>query len=145
MLDCLPGRLVHNVSRMRKLLSYDGLEALGVLFDPGHYHVRGDSVVDAYRALSERVVHVHAKDARGNPEDFEFPPLGMGEIDFDALLGAMMAAEYSNYISVEYEAFAWGYGTDPRQILSESKLFLDRIISSKMASVREGKVQTSPG
>ena len=128
----LPGRLVHDLSRVRKVLSYDGLDTLGVLFDPGHYHVRGDSVIDAYRALSERVVHMHAKDARGNVEDFVFPPLGMGEIDFDGLLGAMAAADYPHYISVEYEAFAWGYELDPRRILSESKSFLDQIIASQM-------------
>jgi len=135
-----PGSLVHNLSRMQKLLSYSGLEALGVLFDPAHYHVRGDSVLDAYRALSHRVVHVHAKDARGNPEDFEFPPLGMGDIDFDGLIAAMVATGYAGYISVEYEAFAWGYSSEPRQVLSESKAFLNRIISST-ASVGKGSTR----
>ncbi len=125
----LPGHLVHNLSRGRKVLSYDRLESLGVLFDPGHYHVRGDPVIGAYRALSERVVHMHAKDARGHVEDFVFPPLGMGEIDFNVLLDAMVAAAYPHYISVEYEAFAWGYELDPRRILSESKSFLDQIIA----------------
>lgn len=141
----LPGRLVHNLDRMRKLLSYSGLERLGVLFDPGHYHVRGDSVVAAYSALSERVVHVHAKDARGNAEDFEFPPLGMGEIDFEDLLGAMVAANYPNYIAVEYEAFAWGYETDAKRILSDSKYFLEGILSSKVRSGQEANPRVSEG
>jgi sugar phosphate isomerase/epimerase len=125
-----PGSLVHNLSRMQKLLSYEGLETLRVLFDPSHYHIRGDSAVLAYRALSSRVVHVHAKDACGqSPEDFEFPPLGMGEIEFPALLAAMTSAHYAGYISVEYEAFAWGYTSDPRQVLRESKAFLDRLMA----------------
>ena len=129
------GNLLHNLSRMQKLLSYEGLEQLRVLFDPAHYHIRGDSEVEAYEALSQRVVHVHAKDARGCLEDLEFPPLGMGEIDFDGLIGVMVAANYDGYLSVEYEAFAWGYGSDPKQVLTESKDFLDRIVSSKLVSL----------
>lgn len=129
-----PGQLVHSTSRMLKLLNYDGLEELGVLFDPSAYQIRGESAVEAYKALSQRVVHVHGKEGRGNPEDFEFPPLGMGDVDFDGLVGAMMAASYPGYISVEYEAFPWGYEADPRRVLSESKAFFDRIISGQSPS-----------
>lgn len=126
----LPGSLLHNLSRMQYLLSHEGLETLAVLFDSGHYQVRGDSVVAAYRALRQRVVHVHAKDANGNLEDFEFPPLGQGDVDFDGLLGTMAAAGYDGYISIEYEAHAWDYESDPRKVLSESKRFLERILDS---------------
>ncbi len=126
-----PGSLLHNLSRMQYLLSHDGLETLGVLFDSGHYFVRGDSVIEAYRMLNQRVVHVHAKDAKGNLEDYEFPPLGQGDVDFDGLLGAMAATGYDGYISIEYEAFAWGHESDPRKVLSESKSFLDCIVALK--------------
>ena len=121
----LPGVLVFNLSRMQQLLRCEGLEELGVLFDPSHYHIRGDDAVEAYRALNERVVHAHVKDARGDMEDFEFPPLGRGEVDFNGLLGAMAEAGYPGYLSVEYEAFAWGYEADPRKVLFESKAFLE--------------------
>lgn len=126
-----PGSLVHNTRRMQKLLSYDGLQRVGVVFDPAHYHVRGDLVAEAYRALSRRVVHVHAKDARGSPEDFEFPPLGEGDIDFEGLITVMRAADYSGFLAVEYEAFAWGHGNDARRVLRESKAFLERVLSSR--------------
>jgi len=126
-----PGSLLHNLSRMQYLLSHEGLENLGVLFDSGHYQVRGDSVVGAFRALSQRVVHVHAKDANGNLEDFEFPPLGKGDVDFDGLLETIAAAAYDGYISLEYEGFAWDYESDPRKVLSDSKCFFDRILAPK--------------
>jgi sugar phosphate isomerase/epimerase len=132
-----PGIFLNNLSRMQKLLSYEGLEGVGALFDSGNYYITGDSVVDVYRALSQRVVHVHAKDARGNSDDFEFPPLGMGDVDFDGLLGAMVAANYSGYISIEYEAFVWGYTADPRQVLSESKAFLERIITKHTIGITQ--------
>ena len=82
--------------------------------------------------MSQRVVHVHTKDANGNPEDFEFPPLGQGDVDFDGLLGTMAAAGYDGYISIEYEAFAWDYESDPRKVLLESKRLLDRILASNL-------------
>lgn len=122
------GSLVHNLARLQKLLNTDGLQSLGVLFDPAHYHVRGDSVLDAYLALGDRVKHMHAKDARGNSEDFGFPPLGQGDIDFDRLIGAMIENGFSGYISVEYEAMAWGYPDNPRQVLTDGKNYLERIL-----------------
>ena len=85
----------------------------------------------AYKALSRHVVHVHTKDAKGDPEDFEFPPLGQGDVDFDGLLAAMTAAGYDGYISVEYEGFAWGYETDCRKVLADSKSTLNRILTAK--------------
>lgn len=125
------GRFVHNVNRVKYLLSCEGLESLRVVFDPSHYHLRGDSVVKAYEALSHRVVHVHTKDAKGDPEDFEFPPLGKGEVDFDGLLGSIVADGYDGYISVEYEGFAWGYESNSRKVLADSKAFIDRILACK--------------
>ena len=122
-----PGCLLRNLETMQKVIGADGLAELGVLFDPAHYHVRGDPVVEAYRTLHDRVRHVHAKDARGNPENFEFPPLGMGDIDYKSLFSAMLARDYSGFISVEYEALAWGYAHDPRKVLAEGKAFIDQI------------------
>jgi sugar phosphate isomerase/epimerase len=124
----LPGVLLRNRETMQRFLNCAGLEAVRVLFDPAHYQVRGDRVVDTYLALKERVVHVHVKDARGSPEDFVFPPLGQGVVDFPALFAAMTSAGYDGYLSVEYEAMAWGYPDDPSEVLTSSKAFVDRIL-----------------
>ena len=123
------GSLVHNLARLQRLLATPGLEGLGVLFDPAHYHVRGDSVIGAYLALGDRVKHMHAKDARGDSEDFGFPPLGEGEIDFDNLITAMVRKGFSGYISIEYEAMAWGYPDRPLQVLADGKAFVDAILA----------------
>jgi sugar phosphate isomerase/epimerase len=122
------GSLVHNLARLQRLLDTEGLEGLGVLFDPAHYHVRGDSVLDAYLALGDKVKHMHAKDARGNSENFGFPPLGEGEIDFARLIASMVKGGFSGYISVEYEAMAWGYPDDPLQVLADGKAFVEEIL-----------------
>jgi len=72
-----------------------------------------EQAIDALAALSrpsrhskKQVVHMHAKDAASDPENIIFPPLGEGEINYDALIGTMAASGFDGYIAVEYEAFA---------------------------------------
>ena len=123
------GSLIYNLKTMQKLLDATGLEGLRVLFDCAHYHMRGDSPVTVFNTLKDLVVHMHAKDAAGDPENIVFPPLGQGEVDFDGLLGAMARSGYDGYIAMEYEAFAWGFPKDYRKVLAESKAFLDPLVA----------------
>ena len=123
------GSLIYNLKTMQKLLGVEGLEGLRVLFDCAHYHMRGDEPVKVLTTLKDLVVHMHAKDAAGDPENIVFPPLGQGEVDFDGLLGAMARAGYDGYIAMEYEAFAWGFPKDCRKVLAESKAFLDALVA----------------
>ena len=123
------GSLIYNLKTMQKLLDTAGLEGLRALFDCAHYHMRGDSPVTAFNTLKDRIVHMHAKDAAGDPENIVFPPLGQGEVDFDGLLGAMARTGYDGYIAMEYEAFAWGFPKDHRKVLAESKAFLDPLVA----------------
>ncbi|MCH2203883.1 MAG: sugar phosphate isomerase/epimerase [Fuerstiella sp.] len=125
-----PGCLTYNIETTRRLLSVTGMESLRVLFDPAHYHIRGDNAVEAFQSLQDRIVHVHAKDATGNPENIVFPPLGQGEIDFDRLFGAMGSAGYGGYIAMEYEAFAWDFPKEPQQVLPQEKAFLDELVTA---------------
>lgn len=101
------GCLVHNIETAEKVLGCESLDSLCSLYDCAHFHIRGEDPVEAFETLSERVVHMHAKDAAGDPKNIIFSPLGEGEIDFDALLGSMADAGFDGYIAVEYEAFAW--------------------------------------
>ena len=124
-----PGCLIYNTKTIQKLLATDGLDSVRVLFDPAHYYIRGDSPVEAFKALKDHVVHIHAKDATGDQENIVFPPLGEGKIDFDALLGEVAAAGYEGYIAMEYEAFAWGFLKDYNKVLSKEKSFLDSLVA----------------
>ena len=91
--------------------------------------MRGDEPVTVFNTLKDLVVHMHAKDAAGDPENIVFPPLGQGEVDFDGLLCAMARSGYDGYIAMEYEAFAWGFPKDYRKVLAESKAFLDALVA----------------
>ena len=126
LLECasLPGCLVHDLAGMRRLFAEEAASGLEVLFDPAHYLVRGDDVTAAFRELAPRIRHIHAKVALGRLEDFEFPPLGEGEIDFGSLMQAVVDTGFAGYVALEYEGFAWGHKPDPLQILSEGRDFL---------------------
>ncbi len=124
-----PGCLIHDIETAKKLLATEGLESLCSLYDCAHLHIRGENPVEAFEALKERIVHVHAKDASGGPENIIFPPLGEGEIDFDGLLASMAAAGFDGYIAVEYEAFAWDFPKDYKTVLVREKAFLDRLVA----------------
>lgn len=125
----IPGNLVRNLETIQRFLAQDGLDAVRVIFDPSHYLVRGNDVAEVFRELASRIVHVHLKDARGDQEDFEFPPMGQGAVDFDALLKAIVDCEYRGFLSVEYEAMVWGYPNEARTVLRESKTFIERALS----------------
>lgn len=123
------GSLVYNLKTMQKLLATDGFDSLAVLFDPAHYHLRGDDPVKSFNALKDRVAHVHLKDADGDAENIIFPPLGKGVIDFDALLGAMASGGFDGYLAMEYEAFGWDFPQDPQKVLPQEKAFLDPLVA----------------
>jgi sugar phosphate isomerase/epimerase len=120
-----PGFLVWNLATLLRLLEQVGCDDLYVNFDPSHYLPAGDSVVEAFRLLRERIVHMHAKDAQGVREAFTFPPLGQGEVDWAGLAQAMA--------ETEYEAHLFGYEKDPVSAAWRSKEFLNEVLSPWLA------------
>ena len=122
------GCLVHDIRTTKRLLEAEGLDSLRLLFDCAHFHVRGDSPVEAFETFRDLIVHMHAKDAAGDPENIIFPPYGEGQIDFDILLGSMATHGFDGYIAVEYEAFAWDFPQDHKQVLAREKAFLEPLI-----------------
>ena len=125
-----PGVLIYGTSGVHRLLSYDGLDSLGVLFDSAHFHIRGEDVARAFATFSDRIVHIHLKDARGRQENFECPPLGMGDVDFKGLLSAVREAGYQGFLSVEDESPGWGYEVEPRKALADARAFVDGLFEA---------------
>ena len=67
------------------------------------------------------------KDASGFYPDFKFPPLGQGELDFAALLRALNALGYEGSMTVEYEAYGFGWDESEDHVLRHSRAFLRRL------------------
>lgn len=86
------------------LAAIERAPGLKINFDASHLKPMGDDVTDAARRLAPHVVHMHLKDVTGTPEDFRFVPIGTGEIDLAAMLGALAEEGYAGPISIEHES-----------------------------------------
>ena len=101
---------------------------LHVNYDASHYEVHGDDPVESVRTFGDRIAHVHVKDAKGTPEAYEFSPLGQGDINFPGMISALREIGYDGFLSVEYEANAFGYVETEEDILSNSLRFVSGLI-----------------
>jgi sugar phosphate isomerase/epimerase len=72
---------------------------------PANLLLHGHDPYESVRALSGRIAHVHARDARraGASRSAQEVPLGHGDIDWTELLGALEEVEYRGYLTVERE------------------------------------------
>jgi sugar phosphate isomerase/epimerase len=126
--EAIVNHLVSRTEHLQHLMSWVGDDRLWVNFDPSHFQVMGDDPVVAARTLADRTVHVHLKDAQGVPEDFTFPPLGEGRIDFDSMIVELRDGGYDGVLSAEYEAQVYGFDLPPDRILTDSHVFASRLI-----------------
>lgn len=95
--------------------------ALGVTLNPGNLIVNGFSPHDALTALGRHIIYVHAKDgvrdlARGRGDEV---PLGRGEADFPAILGALEDCGYRGCLCIERSG-----GDDPVYEVGQAVKFL---------------------
>lgn len=96
------------------------LTEVGFCLDTGHILVAGGDPVAAVHDWSERINHLHVKDARqsvldsivedhGNTDDIwrrrAFCALGEGDIPLDAVFEAIRASGYSGWLVVEQDIF----------------------------------------
>lgn len=124
------GMLVSNAQELGQLLQELHGHQVGVNFDPSHLIVSGDDPVEVARRYGTQIVAVHLKDAKVTAEGFEFPPLGMGAVDFDALAEAFRSSGYGGPLVVEYEAHAFGgYSWTEEDILGQSLAFVRSLFS----------------
>ena len=119
---------------------------VGVNLDPANFvMVTGQDPVEAVDLLGPYIVHTHAKDgimhrktdpqiiydsfAQGGIEAlnvsdyFTETPLGQGQVDWPAYLGALKAVGYNGYLTVERET-----GTDPLGDIHHAKQYLDQLL-----------------
>ncbi len=75
------------------------------LWDVGHPFRVGDGPEKVVQLLSSRIAHVHIKDCRHNPgtDDWRLTLLGEGEVPVRSCIDALRKADYSGWLSVEWE------------------------------------------
>lgn len=91
--------------------------ALGINHDAGNvrFYAGQDPVADLDSVageIGEWLVHVHIKDHRGGKGDWDFPPLGEGDLDLKALAALYRRIGFAGPYSLEIE-FGGPESTDP--------------------------------
>ena len=109
------------VSAERALEALDGHPAFGFNYDPSHLGYQGVDYVKFIRHFSDRIFHVHMKDAWWEHGDgtvgvfgghtefadprryWDFRSLGHGDVDFEEIIVALNDIGYSGPLSIEWE------------------------------------------
>jgi sugar phosphate isomerase/epimerase len=71
------------------------------------------------KAALPHLAHVHLKDKRGGKKIWDFPPLGMGDVNFQGFFDTLLKARYSGPISIEIEVL--GKDTIPSWLVSDER------------------------
>jgi sugar phosphate isomerase/epimerase len=103
-----PGLLIERPEEAEEFLASAAHPRLGLNFDIGHFYCVGVDPAEAARRLGPHIRHVHLEDIAPSREHRHLVP-GRGAIDFRPVLGALRAAGYDGYVTVElypYEAQA---------------------------------------
>jgi len=104
------GMLVHDVYTNRYLIDHYHSPYLGVNCDVSHDLLAGHFDVKWIAAQwGDKIKHVHLKDAVGFQvkNQFLFPLLGEGEVNWADLCAGLKAAGYNGVLSVEFESFQY--------------------------------------
>jgi sugar phosphate isomerase/epimerase len=108
------------VTARRALKAVDSRKTFGFNFDPSHLHWQMVDPVEFINEFSDRIYHVHMKDAAiqlngrsgilsshlefGDPRrGWDFRSLGRGGIDFEEIIRALNQIGYKGPLSVEWE------------------------------------------
>jgi len=94
-----------------------GRSNVGLNYDAANvrFYTGTDPVADlesCEKQLRDRIVHVHIKDHRGGKGNWDFPPLGEGEVNFKKLAAIFKRVGYKGPFSLEIQFHGPGT-TDP--------------------------------
>jgi len=132
--------LVASMADLGQLLDTLPDADFSVNFDASHSIPMGEDPAVWVKNLGERIVHVHLKDVKprepnkqqaslfGVAVEFEYPPLGMGVIDWPELVSTLRQIGYAGFLSVEYAAHHFGYREDPWDVALRAKRFMDNLL-----------------
>ena len=142
--DEWPGgkNLAHCPAIWRRMFQEIPSESLGLNFDPSHLVWQGIDYVAAAAEFADRIYHVHAKDARLDPEGlyehgvlalppkYHTPKLpGLGDVEWGRLISVLTDAGYRGPVCVEVEDRAYEKSLATRKLaLRQSAAYLRQFI-----------------
>ena len=120
-LEVHPTEIAFDIATAERALEAIGRrEAFGFNFDPSHLEWQGVDPVKFIKTFSDRIYHVHMKDAVvtldgssgilssylnfGQPgRGWDFRSLGRGQVNFEEIIRALNEIQYDGPLSVEWE------------------------------------------
>jgi sugar phosphate isomerase/epimerase len=115
---------------------------LGLNFDPSHLVWQHIDYVRCIREFGPRIIHVHAKDTRIDPDKLYAVGIlglgwqhaklpGLGQVDWGHFFAALTDAGYKGAVCIEVEDRAYeGSLEDRKRALRQSKRFLEQFTGS---------------
>lgn len=131
---------VETPAETQRLLEMTDPEVLGLCFDTGHYRFAGGDPCEGLHRHADRIWHVHFKDhnpqlaAQSREQKWSgvesvahgiFCELGMGDVDFPAVVKQLQEIGYSGWIVVEQDVLP-GMGS-PKQSAQRNRNYLRSI------------------
>lgn len=98
------GTLTGSGQLTRRVVERVNHPAVGIAYDTANCeYYAGVRAETDLPAVVPYVIHCHLKDAIGGKRNWNFPPLGEGNVQFDYLLTALQNGKYSGAFTVEIE------------------------------------------
>jgi len=125
----------------RRMFEELGSPRLGLNLDPSHLIWQHIDYVRCVREFGKRIFHVHAKDARIDPDPlydvgilgfrWHTPKIpGLGDVNWGAFFSALTDAGYTGPVCIEVEDRAFEATLDDRKrALRQSKRYLEQFVS----------------
>src|SRR5215211_1428622 len=103
--------------------------ALRVIWDIGNAFAAGENIKEGFELLKNRLAYVQVKDGKGRGNEWQFCPLGQGDVPLAQAFGLLLAHGYEGALSVEWE-YAWHPELDPPEIALPAALRIVRELLS---------------
>jgi sugar phosphate isomerase/epimerase len=148
--DEWPGgkNLAHSPAIWRRMFQEIPSRHFGLNFDPSHLVWQHMDYLKPLREFADRLVHVHAKDARidrhrlddvgilATPLEYHVPKLpGLGEVDWGRLISVLGDVGYDGPVCVEVEDRAYEKSLETRrQALRQSVVHLRQFMGRRVRS-----------
>jgi inosose dehydratase len=135
------GGFVETSDETRNLMDRVDYDLVGLCLDTGHWHLAGGDAVDCIREYGERVRYLHFKDCdpkvrrRSRSEGLDyfestklgmFCELGLGEVDFPAIIKEMERLHYDGWAIVEQDVLTDDLNA-PRESARRNRAYLSKL------------------
>lgn len=107
--------------------------ALRVIWDIGNAFAAGESPLEGFELLKERLAYVQVKDGKGRGAKWQLCSLGEGDVPLGQAFELLSAKGYEGALSVEWE-YAWHPDLDPPEAALPAALRVVRNLLTEVQS-----------